>query len=250
MSTIKTVFGATLIVRFQQTGVISRLHAVTVAALLLVSVGAYSLPVHIRVDDRPLLEVIQSALINQEPMESIVTRLIAGSPEYSAEIIEAAVALSPGSVRSVVNAALSAGADASAVASQCRTSLTLPQVKAVVGSAMAARADVETILSACLNSRPIEYAADLLAAALTEASPDLYDEIIAVGFSIIEATGSDGRALLVESVMQGQILSGDAFGQDPGLVQDYVNDVVTHARRSKRSVSPPVLGREPASSAS
>ena len=136
------------------------------------------------------------------------------------------------------------------MASQCRTSLTLPQVKAVVGSAMAARADVETILSACLNSRPIEYAADLLAAALTEASPDLYDEIIAVGFSIIEATGSDGRALLVESVMQGQILSGDAFGQDPGLVQDYVNDVVTHARRSKRSVSPPVLGREPASSAS
>ncbi len=207
--------------------------------LLLAGQSAYAVPGHVRADGRALLDVIQSALVGEETMSSIVSRLI-----------EAAIALSPGTTRQIVKAALNSGADAIDVANQCLTALTLPEVKAVIGASMAERADVETILSICLTARPIEYAADLLAAALAEAPPDLYDEIISVGYRILEDAGSDWAAVLVDGVMQGEILSGDEFGQDPGLALEYVNDVVSRTRRSSRRVTPPVIGNEPASSPS
>jgi hypothetical protein len=168
------------------------------------------------------VDVFHRSLNSGLTIQNSVIEAINAQPEEAAQIVSAAVVVTPGSISEVIEAAISVGARAKDITPSCRTILTIVELEEIVTSSLAAGARPEPILRICLFMLPEHEISRVISAALNSSSEIMHERILLVAFNTVELMGMDGLTLVAEGFLSSNstALSGGTTKESANLNLD------------------------------
>jgi hypothetical protein len=163
-----------------------------------------------------LIDVVHRALLRESSFEDVVVDVLEAKPDKAAQVVAAAIAVSPGSISDIVEIALAHGVNPEVIAQHCRSALTLFEIEQIVTSSMKAKARPESILGTCLAVVPEQELSRMLASALTSAESSMHTRIVESVYDVAETMDFDAINLVEEGIL----LSGVQIDDVEFLVVD------------------------------
>jgi hypothetical protein len=156
--------------------------------------------------------IFHQAVTEGTTIQDSVIVAIDTTPEDTAEIVSAAIVVSPGSMEAIIVAAIDVGATAEEIAPSCRTILTTNEIELFVVTSIEENARPEPIIIVCLSMLPKDAIPRVIAAALSSTNETMYGRILMSAYETTEILGMDALALVTEGLAQsGLTINGETM---------------------------------------